>query len=500
MATALPETAQSTLKKHAIGVPAIVFFVVAAAGPLAASVATAPVVFATAGSSAPLAYIIVGAVLLLFAMGYAVMSRFVTGAAGLAAYVEAASNRRVGTAAAFVAMTSYSAVLFGLYGGFGYFTGYVAETYLSVTAPWWLWSGIALCLVAVFGYLEINLSAKVLGVLMVCEVAIIVVFDAVVFVVGGPEGRSLAGLNPAALSDAPALGLGLLFAAVAFLGFEATAIYGEEAKDPARTIPRATYIAVGLITAFYTVTMLALSIAYGDSNVVAAAEANPAGFVLEANTQFVGTVATDIATALVVTSYFAAILALHNTLSRYVLSLGRNGALPAVLSRTHPRFQSPHIASVLGTVLSLAAVVIAVALGLDPFAQLFAWLTGLGTIGIFCLQAAASVAVVLFFRKDRRGTPVWNSAIAPSLAAIAITVIVYLAVSNWGILSGAVEGYAVYLPAVIPVAAVVGLVVAFVRGDALGSLQSPMAPDAPHHASQALISGLSPDESQADAP
>jgi amino acid transporter len=334
---------------------------------------------------------------------------------------------------------------------------------------------------------------------MVCEVAIIILFDVVVFVVGGPEGRSLAGLNPAALAEAPALGLGLLFAAVAFLGFEATAIYGEEAKDPERSIPRATYVAVGLITGFYTVTMLALSVAYGDSGVVAAAEANPAGFVLEANTEFVGTLATDIATALVITSYFAAILALHNTLSRYVLSLGRTGALPGVLARTHHRFQSPHIASLVGTALSLLAVVAAVSLGLDPFAQLFAWLTGLGTIGIFCLQAAASVAVVLYFRRDRRGVSAWNAVVAPALAAVAIAIIVYLAVSNWGVLSGAVDGYAVYLPVVIPVAAVAGLMVATVRGDALGSLQSQLGPDSRHHASQALISGLSPDESQADS-
>lgn len=500
MATALPETGRTSLKRHAIGVPGIVFFVVAAAGPLAASVATAPVVFATAGSSAPLAYIIVGAVLLLFAMGYAAMSRFVTGAAGLAAYVEAASNRRVGTAAAYTAMMSYSAVLFGLYGGFGYFTGYVAETYLGVVAPWWLWSGIALVLVAVFGYLEINLSAKVLGVLMVCEVAIIVIFDVVVFATGGPEGRSLAGLNPAGIADAPALGLGLLFAAVAFLGFEATAIYGEEAKDPERSIPRATYIAVGLITAFYTLTMLALSIAYGDSNVVDAATANPAGFVLEANTEFVGTLATDIATALVITSYFAAILALHNTLSRYVLSLGRTGALPGALACTHVRFQSPHIASILGTVLSVAAVTLAAAVGLDPFAQLFAWFTGLGTIGIFCLQAAASIAVVAFFRSDRRGIALWNAVLAPALAFLAIAVIVYLAVSNWGVLSGAVDGLAVYLPALVPAAAVIGFVVAVVRGDSLGSLRTELDPDAPHFASEALVSGTHPDESQADAP
>jgi amino acid transporter len=48
--------------------------------------------------------------------------------------------------------------------------------------------------------------------------------------------------------------IALLFNFASFIGFEATTIYSEEAKDPKRTVPRATYLAVLTIGAFYTVT------------------------------------------------------------------------------------------------------------------------------------------------------------------------------------------------------------------------------------------------------
>ena len=66
----------------------------------------------------------------------------------------------------------------------------------------------------------------------------------------------------------------ILFAILSFIGFEATAVFRDEAKDPDRTIPRATYIALGSIGAFYAVSSWLLISANGESTVVAAAEAD----------------------------------------------------------------------------------------------------------------------------------------------------------------------------------------------------------------------------------
>lgn len=450
-------TGSPALKRNAIGVPGIVFFVVAAAAPLAAALGASPMGFMALGAGAPGAYVIAGLVLILFAVGYGSMSRFVTSSAGFAAYLELGLGRVVGFAGAAVALLAYNCMLMGLYGVFGFFASAVIGDLTGVETDWKLWTALAWVGVAVLGYLEINLSAKVLGVLMICEVLILVIFDGAVLVQGGASGINLDSFQPSnVFSDG--LGVALLFAAASFVGFEATAIYGEEAKDPARTIPRATYVAVVLIAVFYALSTWAISLAHGSEQIQQAATDDPSGFVFAVNTQYVGQWSTTIMNVLLVTSTFAVLVAFHNTLSRYMFALGRSGVLPRTVGVTHPRWQSPHRASVTVTVLTLIVVGTFMVAGADPFTQLYAWLVGVGTVGVLVMQAATSVAVMVFFlRKKRTEFRLWSGAIAPILAALGLTAATYLAQTNWDILAGATSGIPTVLPWLIVLAAIVGV-------------------------------------------
>jgi amino acid transporter len=471
---------ENALKGGSLGVFGIVFFVVAAAAPLAASVATAPVVFGFGGTGAPLAYLLVGVVLLLFSVGYAYMSGKVTSAAGLAAYVEAALGKKAASACAFVAVLSYGVFVMGLYGGFGFFASFALDSTLGISADWFVCATIAWLLVGFMGYRAVDLNMRVLGVLIALEIAVLFFFDVTTLAKGGAHGISLEGFDPSALSGGSGFGIALLFAAVAFLGFEATAIYGEEARSPRRTVAVATYGAVILITVFYALTMWSFGNAYGNDKVLDEAAANPGGFVLEVMPVYLGNWTVDVLTVLVLTSYFAALLALHNTLARYVMSLGRAGGLPAILGRTHLRFQSPSTASVAMSITTAVGVLAFAVGGADPFAQLFAWLSGLGTLGIFVLQGSATAAIIVHGRRSKDGN-LWQTLIAPAAAFVGICVIVILALRNWSLLSGATGGLSSLLPWLIPAAAVCGVAMAIARADELGSLNpsAPAADDAP---------------------
>src|SRR5699024_11468690 len=74
--------------------------------------------------------------------------------------------------------------------------------------------------------------------------------------------------------------LGLLFAFLGFFGFEATAVFRHEAKDPLRTIPRATYIAVLLIGVLYTVSSWLVISGLGAHSAHDAATADPDGVIV----------------------------------------------------------------------------------------------------------------------------------------------------------------------------------------------------------------------------
>ncbi|MFP3459989.1 APC family permease [Arthrobacter globiformis] len=454
--TVTAETAGS-LKRNAVGVPGIVFFVVAAAAPLAATLGASPVAFASLGVGAPGAYIIAGIVLILFAVGYAAMSRFVTSTAGFAAYLESGFGRIAGFVGAALALLSYTCMLIALYGILGFFTSAIVADLTGLQLDWKIWSLIAWAGVAILGYLEINLSAKVLGVLMIGEVLILAIFDVVVIAQGGASGVNVDAFQPSNVFSS-GLGVALLFAASCFVGFEATAIYGEEAKDPRRTVPRATYAAVTLIAVFYAISTWAISLAHGSDAVQAAAADDPGNFVFTVTTEYVGHWATVLMNVLLVTSSFAVLVAFHNTLARYSFALGRAGALPRSLGKSHHRWQSPHRASLAVTIVSITVLGSFMLAGADPFAELYAWLIGVGTLGIVVMQCATSFAVLVFFLRRNRAEPrLWSGVIAPVLGGLGLAGAAFLAVTNWDLLTGAKEGLPTLLPWLVVLAVVAGV-------------------------------------------
>ncbi|MEU6661983.1 APC family permease [Streptomyces sp. NPDC046821] len=468
-------TGSGSLRANAVGATGIVFFVVAAASPLSAALGGSPAAIGAGnGAGAPAAYLGVGAVLLLFSVGYAAMSRYVTVGGGFAAYIQEALGARMGRGAAYLASVSYVAMQVGIYGIFGFFAHVVFSQQLGVNLPWSVWAFIAMVLVGVLAYVEIDLSAKVLGVLMVCEVIVLLVVDFAIVGQGGAHGISFTSFSPSTVTQG-AVGIALMFAFASFIGFEATAIYSEEASDPDRTIPRATYAAVLLITVFLVFTIWCFVIGHGADKVKGVAQQSPDGFVFTLSTHYVGTVWTDIMQYLLITSFFAALLAFHNTIARYLLTLSRRGWGPSLLARTHPKFQSPHVAGVFQSIVGAVVVGFFAVAGLDPYTALFSWTIGLGTLGVIVLQAWTCVAIITFFRRRQTGLGLWRTLIAPGLGGLGMVTAIVLALKNWGVLVGADTGFSNYLPLIVPAVVVIGVLLPSRTKEADATPPSPAA-------------------------
>jgi len=456
------ERHEQRLKSGSLGAVGIIFFVAAAAGPLAATLGASPIAFASNGVGAPGAYALSSIILLIFAVGYAAMSNHITSAGGFPVYISRGFGRTIGIAAAFVAVFAYNCMLLGLYGLFAYFSHSIIADKLGLNIPWPIWAFVGIVLVAVLGYNEVNLSVRVLGLLMILEVVILLVFDVTVIAKGGQSGISGAAFSPSNIFHGTA-GIAILFAMASFVGFEATAVYGEEARTPKRTIPRATYGAVLLLGGFYTLSTWAIGLAYGPSQIAKAATNNPGSLVFDANTRYVGAVSTDIMYVLLITSMFAVVLSFHNTLARYLYSLGRNGVLPAVLGRTHRRHQAPHIASAVQSGIAIVIVGVFAAAQADPFAQLYSWLVAVGTVGVLVLQGGCSAAVFAFFRRTKVDRRPWHTMAAPVLGTLGLGMAVYLSVTNFDQLTGVASGPISLLPWLLVVAAIGGIAVARLR-------------------------------------
>lgn len=463
MTSQQPAAAETgTLRRDALGVAGIVFFVVAAAAPLTVVVGVPPIIFGVAGNAAgAAAFVVAGLVLLLFSVGYAAMSKHISGPAGFAVFVEHAFGRRFGGATAYVALLSYGGFLMGVYGFFGSLAAPQLKSQLGIDLPWWVWALAAVAVAAILGYREVNMSARVLGVLLVAEVLIVLILDLAIVFKGGSQGLSGSGFSLSELfGHSP--GVVLLFASASFVGFEATTLYGEEARDRHVTIPRATYVAVLLITAFYVFTFWALGVGYGNK-VISAAQNSPTNFVFNLGDRYLNHTASDVMNWLVLSSVFAAILAFHNAVSRYLFSVGRNGMGPRTLGAAHHRHQSPHVASIVTSAAAAVVVAIFAILNGDPYLQLYGWFIGVGTVGVLLLYLSGALSVLAFLRFGKRDTRLWHSLIAPVLAALGLGAMVFLAIDNFTTLTGATTTVVKLLWILPFAAAVIGFVVAATR-------------------------------------
>jgi amino acid transporter len=307
----------------------------------------------------------------------------------------------------------------------------------------------------------------VLAVLVSLEFLIVLILDVAILIKGGQGGD--AGLTAAPFTwssfTTGSIAIALLFNFASFIGFEATTIYSEEAKDPKRTVPRATFVAVITIGLFYTVTTYLMVEGQGAAGLqdhLANLKPDPTAFLFELAETYIGGALTTVMSLLFISSVFAALLAFHNAVARYLFALGREGLVPARLGRTHPVHLSPHVGSISQSVLALVVVLAFVVTGQDPVLALFTWLTQLGTLAIIVLMALASFAIVAFFARHRDfdSNPL-RTIVAPIVGGIAMAAVAVYAASQFGLLIGNPESPLRWiLPALIVVAGAAGIVAA----------------------------------------
>lgn len=454
----MAESDQPRLEPNAMGTAGILFFVLAAVAPMAVAVSLTVLAIALGnGAGVPGTYLVTGMVLGLFAVGYVRMSQRMTSAGAFYTYAREGLGRRASGATAYIAVLAYNAATIGILGSLGYFAHVVMGSVVGIHLPWEVWAAIAFSIVAVLAYFEVTLSAKVLGVALLCEVAILLAFDIGVLLDRGFHGFSLQVFKPSVVFG-PGFGVALMLAFGSYVGFEATALYGEEARDPRRSVPRATYIALAFISVFYLVTTWAAISAYGVDHAQAAAGKDPVGFMFAANARYVGGFTNDAMQILVVTSLFAAFLAFHCNTARYHYALARDGLLPRAFARTHPRYGSPVAAS--AAQLGLTAIVVAAfaVAGQHPYLRLGAALFGLGVLGIVLLQAIASTSVAAYFLRHR-GESVLREIVAPVLGAAGLIAALALMVTHYATLTGSDVVWINSLPWLLAGAAVVGVAV-----------------------------------------
>ncbi|WP_432843038.1 APC family permease [Dactylosporangium sp. CA-092794] len=486
--------AGNTLKVGAVGLAGVLFMAVANAAPITAMTGNVPIAVAFGnGIGAPAGFLVATVVLTLFSVGFVAMARHITTAGAFYGFVTHGLGQVWGMATGLLATVAYVVFEGSLIGIFSYFAHDALDKWFGWDVNWLLLGAIGIVVIGLLGYFDINIAAVFLGVMLIAEVILLTALAlSVLFHGGGPDGWLATAVNPfSAFKDLPAGGgfdlqaagaplaagtaaLGLFFAFWSWVGYETTAVYGEESRNPKRIVPRATLIAVVGLGLFYTFVSWMVIAGDGRKDAVDLAANDSIGmFTKLAEKNLGGSWVTYLYLFLIVSGSFACALAFHNAASRYMFAFGRDiPALHGSLGATHAKHRSPHIASLVQSIITAVVTVgfyFLTVKGDDPYTGGYVYQYGLlalvGTMAILLVQSITSVAVIWYFhvKKTHPGNLV-TTGIIPALGGIGMLYVVYLLFSNLEFAGGGAAGSPFFhaIPYLVFGTFAVGLVLVFV--------------------------------------
>jgi amino acid transporter len=428
--------ADMALAPGRMGAPGISLAIASSVAPLTVVAGVVTTGIAVTGLTAVSAAMIALAVsLIVFSVGYVAMARHIPNAGAFYAYISKGIGRPVGVGASWLALLAYNAFQIASYGGFGAIVAPTVEGWFGSTLPWWGYALIIWAAVAWLGRRDVRVSERVLAVLVIGE-TLLVLFYCLAILFSGDFHFSAAPFSVSALFHSGGGAL-LAIGATAFAGVEQGAVYVEEAKDPKRSVPRATIVTIALIGVLYAVASW-IQISAAGAQVVDRAGAEGPNLLFKLAAVTIGDRAVDVGNILFATSLAAAMIAFHNIIARYGFALGREGVLPKAFSRTVGG--APQVASHAQSLLGLIVIVVFAITGWDPLVKLFFWGGTTGGVGVLLLITLTSISVVGYFLRDQHGESAWTTRIAPIIAVVLTIAITLFVVDNLATLYGVEPG------------------------------------------------------------
>jgi amino acid transporter len=340
------------LREHSIGLPQVLFQSITHMAP-AAAVAYS-IYISVPFSQQALALSVLLALIACFCAATAIgqLAKLEPSAGGLYTY----AARSLGPWAGF--MVAWLFILFEplvapfLYLEFGWAMREVmsSEAGWHYTGQWWIWVVVMAVIVFLLTYRDIRLSTAAGVILGAFEIAIFGGL-ALWMIFSNLGDLNLAPFNPDhAAGSWNGVFRGMVFAILAFIGFEAAAPLGEEARNPRRTIPWAVVGSALLIGAFYILCSYAWVFGAGFGNFVEQATGADPWRNLGKVFWSTGWIVVFLA---ICNSIAANSNAAVNAATRVFYALARNRLAPGPLGRTHAQFKTPYIAIIWMTIFAV---------------------------------------------------------------------------------------------------------------------------------------------------
>ncbi len=459
------------LKVGAVGLVGVLFMAVANAAPITAMSFNVPIAVGYGnGIGVSGGYLFATIVLTIFTIGFVSMAKYITTAGAFYGFISHGLGQMWGMASGLLAAVAYIVFEASLIGGFAYFASQYVFLPMGLDVSWLLIAIVGIVVIALLTYFSVTLAASILGVTLVAEVLLLGALGVSVLFKGGPDGFMFAdtvmpqnafnSLTEGAFGTGVAAGaaaIGIFFAFWSWVGYETTAVYGEESKNPKRNVPLATMIAVVGLGLFYTFMSWMVVVGNGAAtSVEVSAGMTPVDLWLNLVDANLGGLLMNLYKLLVVVGSFACAMAFHNAASRYIYAMGREGAwswMRNSVGKVNVKHGSPATASFVQSAITLVLCVafilftnvyVADEAGtmvatpeLIPYVNVYGLLALIGTALILIVQTITSIAVIWYFwvKKVHKGNFI-TTLLAPIIGALGMVYALYLLWTNRNFAAG----------------------------------------------------------------
>jgi APA family basic amino acid/polyamine antiporter len=400
--SALPVPKEETGLIRALGIPALTANVVNST--IGAGIFVLPALVAKGlGAAAPLAFVACALAMILFVTCFAVAGSRVSLTGGLYAYVEVAFGRYVG----FLAGVLYGITAISAVAGVGnVLVNSIAGLVPLVGNP----IIRVVVMLLVYGLLVlINVRGVRAGASAVSAVTLAKLLPLLLFICAGIFFIRPENIGWPSWPGSKALGDSVLLLIFAFVGIEVALIPSGEVKNPARTVPRAVYLALAVTTVLYIMIQLVAEGTLGSQ-----LASYPDAPLAEAAAKFLGSIGRAILIAGATISAFGFVASDILSSPRMLFAVGRDGVLPPWFTHVHPRYHSPDVAIITYAVIAFALSV----------SSSFEALAVLSNVAVLLMYLLCCAGVWVLIRRDVRtdGSPFIfpGAKIVPALAIIAI--------------------------------------------------------------------------------
>jgi amino acid transporter len=347
------------LRVHSIGLPQVLFQSITHMAPGAAVAYSIYISVPEARQALPLAVLLALVACLCAATAIGQLAKHFPSAGGMYTYAARSLGPWAGFLVAWLFILFEPLVAPFLYLEFGWAMHEVmsSEAGWHYSGQWWIWMLLMAVVVFLLTYRDIRISTTAGVLLGAFEIAVFAAL-AIWMLLSNAGDVNLQPFNPShAHGDWNGIFRGMVFAILAFIGFEAAAPLGEEAKNPRRTVPLAVVGSALAIGLFYVLSSFAWVFGAGFNNFVGQATGADPWRNLGKVFWSTGWIVVFLA---IVNSIAANSNAAVNAATRVFYALARNRLAPRPLGHTHPEFKTPTVAI---SWLSVFAVVLSFLLG-----------------------------------------------------------------------------------------------------------------------------------------